>query len=325
MTATRRNELSEGLSMARKGWLWCLALFLVAASAASAAPLKLVEREVYTVLIPRASFTGSFSVWKGVSLSANLKHDGSKVLVEGREDWKTAGFPSLIEARLAKVKMVRKENRAEVTFRFGPMGYALRLNVEGVTEETLPSVLGEVAIAGPSSGPQVKESLDSAYALLAGNIFTGPLAAIPRDRQLLLLSFAHLTAEGTTIGNASFKDNAYLAVDLGEDPNVYNTLQLNQTQRVAKIVNERLLVVIKAFAAPAQGAAPLHGLKLQLRIPYKDFLQQYAVPQYDTLELYLPLESIARFTDAEITSQELIDQSVVLVNSNRLQIPLAGS
>jgi len=44
----------------------------------------------------------------------------------------------------------------------------------------------------------------------------------------------------------------------------------------------------------------------------------------DDLEIYLPLEQVVKFVDADITSQQLIDGSIILLGGNRIQVPLAG-
>jgi hypothetical protein len=43
------------------------------------------------------------------------------------------------------------------------------------------------------------------------------------------------------------------------------------------------------------------------------------------VEIYTPSADIKRFADADITSQALIDLSVVIVNSNRVEVRFSGS
>ena len=92
----------------------------------------------------------------------------------------------------------------------------------------------------------------------------------------------------------------------------------------AKIINERLLTILKAFVSPVRETPFICGLKIELRIPHKSFTDQVATPDYDELELFVPNSVIRDFADLEITSQELVDGSVVIVNSNRVAVPLAG-
>ncbi len=113
-----------------------------------------------------------------------------------------------------------------------------------------------------------------------------------------------------------------MLVDLGRDMSVYNDLKLNQVERVAHVLNDRLLTLLKAFAAPVTGVGEIGGLKIEMIIPHKSFLDQSALAKDDRLELYAPVESVAHFADDAITSQQLVEESVVLVNGNRTNVPL---
>ena len=79
---------------------------------------------------------------------------------------------------------------------------------------------------------------------------------------------------------------------------------------------------MKAFAGPVSGVNEIQGLKLELRIPHKSFLDQRSRAEEDQLALYATTDAIARFADNAITSQALVDESVVLINGNRTNVPL---
>jgi hypothetical protein len=66
-------------------------------------------------------------------------------------------------------------------------------------------------------------------------------------------------------------------------------------------------------------------VKAAAKIPFKSFVDEYVSPEIDSLEIYAPLSLIRKFSESEITSQQLIDGSVVLVNSNRIQLSLSQS
>ena len=170
---------------------------------------------------------------------------------------------------------------------------------------------------------KVAPILERNHSLIGERVFDGPLSAVaPESRQLLLL-FAHATAAGTGISHEQFRGEEYLVVDLGADSNVYNTLQMNQTQRIARILNDRLLNVLKAFAEPVRDVEVVFGVKLDFEIPYRNFLDDDAEPDHDVVRLYASSDDVKAFADFEITSQEFIDRSFVIVNENRVQIPLS--
>jgi len=65
---------------------------------------------------------------------------------------------------------------------------------------------------------------------------------------------------------------------------VFNSLRLNQSQRVAEVLNRPLLTELKRFASPIQTVQELDGLSLSITVLHKDFLQD-VVPDLDHLEI----------------------------------------
>jgi hypothetical protein len=131
-----------------------------------------------------------------------------------------------------------------------------------------------------------------------------------------------------------------LEIDLGSDINVYDDRQLNQGQRINHVMNDKLLTILRAFAEPVRKLTTIYGLKLDFGIPHKNFsedstgpdvldkrvfLEESEGPDVDKLEVYASAELIRHFAEADITSQQLLDGSVVIVNSNRIQVALSGS
>jgi len=231
------------------------------------------------------------------------------VIVSGDPDWQVGGFPSLTQFTVSKVKKDEVELQTL-------SGLKIRLNFLGGSPE---SMFGKVA--APLAGRDAYRR--EAYAALSTKFFTGPLAALSDAKKDLLLAFAHTTARGTTVGSETFKEKLYLVVNLGGTDVVYNELKLNQAARVAKVMNERLLTVLKAFAAPVADVTDIHGLKLEYSIAHRNFLSASSVSDYDKLEIYAPSDAIHKFSGADITSQQLVDGAVVIVNDNRVQVALA--
>jgi hypothetical protein len=84
-----------------------------------------------------------------------------------------------------------------------------------------------------------------------------------------------------------------------------------------------MLSKVKAFKGVAQ-AAGIDGVKFTAHIAYRDFLNE-TVAHDDVLEIYLPLDLCSKFAEADITSQQLVDGSVVILNGNRIQTSLLGT
>jgi hypothetical protein len=55
----------------------------------------------------------------------------------------------------------------------------------------------------------------------------------------------------------------------------------------------------------------LTALKISSLVPYKNFVT----------DTYAAMDTIQQFVDDELTNQEFVDESVLLVNGNRMQTP----
>lgn len=71
------------------------------------------------------------------------------------------------------------------------------------------------------------------------------------------------------------------------------------------------------------GVSGIDGFKIKLRIGHKNFVtEQYLNPYYDDLHIYASNEVIKKFAEDDITSQQFINESIVLVNGNRVDVSL---
>ena len=289
-------------------------------ASATSSPLVLRKGESVALKVPlgalrydASSFTGAMILVGGVR--ASTAHTFS---VENDLDWQTAGFPPLLTFKVEKSS--KKQEYTEVELR--SVGIYVKLRFD----PTVPDVgvaLGSLLIRGEADGPAAAAYSQQAYRNLAGRFFTGKLAELSESQQAALVRFAHLKARGLTMRSEVYKDSSYVVVDLGKDTSVYNDLRFNQATLLAHVFNEHLLAIVKSFAEPARGASAVGGLKLVFEIPHKSFLQEYAPSSLYKLEIFTPTKQVLAFADADITNQELVDASVVLVDGNRVKVSLA--
>jgi hypothetical protein len=291
----------------------------LAAPQSAPTPAKPVKDAVVVLKFPSALITTQTHKQLGIPSGgvdkvAKINADPSgRAIVGGVADWQTAGFPSMLEMKVKKVG----DSEVELKSTTPNSDLKLKLLFTGDVQKLFPQVVAR------------KEDADAyrteAYRTLGGKFFTGPLASLPDDKRTALLTFAHVAAQGTTMGSVTYKDHLYLVVDLGSDENVYNELRLDQAQRLNRVMNDKLLVILKAFALPVRDVPDIYGLKLEFAIPHRSFADQSATSATDKLEVYAPANLIRQFAEADITSQQLLDGSVVIVNSNRTQVALSGS
>jgi hypothetical protein len=118
-----------------------------------------------------------------------------------------------------------------------------------------------------------------------------------------------------------YKDKSYLSVDLGAGDYVYNTLQMNQTERVARRMADAIGSVKSLYRAVGTCPEGVHGIKVTFLASYKNFLREYERGA-DNVQAYFPCELIAKFQEADITSQALVTGSVVIVDGDRIEVSL---
>lgn len=305
----------------------CLAMGVLSANTL-AAQGQLKKGETVSIKVPfvflqQEGFKMGMTSGKPIYV-ADVQSSTGGVSVAGETDWMLAGFPSLATLKIEKIKHEDKKRYTEIEMRND--GAVVKLRFIGMQiGPSLEAAFQQTVVWGASDSPAAKAYLDEVYDATARASFSGPLADMPHEIKKTVVIFAHATANGTKVGDEKYKDQAYLVVDLGSHNEVFNSLQLNRSQRVARIVDDRLLDVLKAFGRTIDNVASAHGVKLVYRVPFRSFLDQSSANEIDELTIYAPYELIRRFADADITSQDLIDGSVVICNDNRMEVSLSES
>ncbi|MBA3317288.1 MAG: hypothetical protein H0T50_04265 [Gemmatimonadales bacterium] len=121
----------------------------------------------------------------------------------------------------------------------------------------------------------------------------------------------------------SYKGRDYLRLDLGTGAGHSGQTPPSQGELVTAAVNRQVLGAAKALAAALPPGATIDGLKLDLRLPPRRAGARSTLPEEARLEIYFSLGPLRGFADDELTSQQLIDAAVVLLDGNRIQVDLS--
>lgn len=233
-----------------------------------------------------------------------------------RADWRLAGFPSIRHYVVGNLKTVDRDRAKfiEVTLKDPtPLDLRYRFFAPADQPEAIRAVLAPLRAAD--------SALQTAYDSLGARFFTGPLAGFTPAERLLLLRFAHITANGTTLGSEAFKGVTYLTIALPGDGNTWNDLRVTRSQRIGRLIGDQL-ALLKAFAKIAVPHDSIGGLKLE------EPSRHGSAPYYldttsEQVAAYFPVGAILKFANADITSQELVNQGIVLVDGNRVAVDLS--
>lgn len=307
---------------ARGAGIVLLLVLLLATSAVAQDQARFAKGDFVVLAVPivlkTANRTGLGKKNLKWDVEGRAGEDGLLRVLDGRSgewipDWRLAGFPLVRSLRVTNVKTVnRPPGRAfEVTLRVAA-NFDIRVFAPADQRDVLNTLLARA------------EAADSVYALaydsLGSKFFVGPLEGFSPDERRLLLRFAHLTANGTTIGHEEFKGVHYMEIGLAEDENTWNDLVVTRTERIGKIISEQLSL-LKGFAKVAVSHSLFGGIKLSQKSRHGT-APDYLDVASDEVQAYFPLEELLRFAEADITSQQLVDASIVLVGGDRVQIDL---
>jgi len=281
--------------------------------------IPLTKGTSVTITVPSAllQYDGYFIRGGTRIVAANISAADDGVAVNDSAEWKLAGLPALVDVSFEKVS--KKKNYTEVELR-GPIA-VVKLRFDG-SVRSVESALGEVAIPGNHRSDGVDQYLGEVYDMLSPTFFGGNLAALSTDRKRAILS-AVQSAPGGDV--RLYKGQPYAYFDLGTDGSVYNDLRFNQVSLIANVLNEQLFTRMRGLSRYFSGVPELPGVTVTYQIRHKSFLEKYAPESIYYLEIYGPMDQMQKFAAADITNQQFLDASVVLVDGNRVQIPLSAS
>jgi len=118
-----------------------------------------------------------------------------------------------------------------------------------------------------------------------------------------------------------FKNLTYFVADLGRDDSVYNEEKLTQAQRLAHLLNAKLLALLRELEELTRGVDAFGGIKLEMAIPHKSFVTEGDTTEFDRLEIYAPIVTLRQFVAADLTARKFLDGSIILINENRTEVP----
>ncbi len=242
------------------------------------------------------------------------------IVVGGLSQWRTAGWTLM---RQLNVEKVSRNNRfTEVELRDPLFNVKLRFDA---TVKDLNAAFREVAFVGLLSEFEASDYYQQeVIGKVLPLVFTGKLASIPTKAKLKLLS--EVKYVDSVIRTEKYKGDIYLVLDAGGDVQIYNTIQMDQSARIAHALNQRVLSYMKRVAKLINFHSEVDGIKVEIDLPYKNFATEYYnQPNYDHLELYAPMDVIRQFAEDELTNQEFVEETVLLVNGNRSRVPTLES
>jgi len=185
------------------------------------------------------------------------------------------------------------------------------------------TLIDQFVVDGPPDSPAAQALLEKAVARVVSPLFAKELASVPEERRSGLVAAIRTVGAGG-VEPLTYRDSLYLSLSLGPHGNVFNTIQMNRTQRVARVTAEQLIPALRAIEKGLTGVETVQGVALEVGIAYKNFVRpDNGEAGLDKLEILVPRAELAKLADDEITSQQLVAAGVVRLNGNRIDVDLS--
>lgn len=295
---------------------YSILLILILACSAFGQSNAIVKGDLVVPKFPKAAIKfDKIKIWQAkVQFSANIsKSPEGKYLVNNSEI-KPVPFPIIATYKVDEVEVSKKkptrillkslENQIELTFS---------------GDLNLQDVLSNILYKGTAETFVDSDYFRKIESKVLPTIFNG-LDSIPFEAQRSLMHDVDYYI--LAYGISKFKDKDYLRIKYTDD-SVYNTLQLNQAERNAR-ETETAIKKLKAVYERTGKVKEVAGIKVETAIASKSFLDKYGKAKEEKYELYVPFDLLKKFIDAEITNQDLVDGSIILVEGNRVKINLTN-
>ncbi len=242
-----------------------------------------------------------------------------QTLINGKQAWQDAGWSIMQEFTLQKVTRT-KNNTYDVELRSGNDN--LKILFTDTVKDINAAFADLVFVGNLSSFKQTEYYQKNVVDRLLPKVFSGKLAIIPKNKQLEFIQNVNYNLQA--IRGEDYKGKFYFVVSAGNDDVVYNSIQLNQAERTARTVEKMINAGLKE-AVNLKEFDGIEGIKIELKVLYRDFLRETEFQNHaDDIQAYFTLELLSAYKDAEITNQDLIDKSIILVNNNRVRVSLTN-
>lgn len=246
----------------------------------------------------------------------NVAKAANGYALNGSTDWAETEFPYMNEFIIRELDLSKKKPTRVLLIAEGA-----QIEIFVPNDLDLQNVLSSILFKGKLSDFWGSDYMVNTEKVILPRIFKDKLAVIPFEKQQGLIRQALYSTDAYS--HETFKEKDYLAVSF-KDGFVYNTIQVNQAERASRLT-QTAITKLKDIQKRVGKLDGFHGIKLVTDIQSRDFLKEkYSKPHIEKYEIYVTYEILQKFLEAEITNQELIDGSIILVDGGRVKVDVTS-
>ncbi|MDQ3062917.1 MAG: hypothetical protein M3R14_08670 [Acidobacteriota bacterium] len=261
----------------------------------------------------------------GLKLRLKIEQNSSgNLTINGNEDWRAIPlFPAYDEGESIMWKDYRRVYTTSSIVAYKVSGIERKKEFTEVNLSKINDRIVDIKLQFGNSIKDVEKAFSEVTFLGGVGEFTNSEYYQNLYNPNLDREMGELPKEINEVSNQTeiFKEKKYL-VSSYLDKRAYNSNRVNQTERTARIVQE-YFPVIKKKEELLLSLKEIDGIKLEVKIAFRDFVDKSSRTQLDELKFYVSKDVLKLFIDADITDQELIDKSIILLNDNRVRVNLS--
>ncbi|QBM27773.1 hypothetical protein [Hydrogenophaga pseudoflava] len=138
-------------------------------------------------------------------------------------------------------------------------------------------------------------------------------------RAIRLSSWAR-KSDLSEICRESFKGRQHVSLTLEHNVK-YNELKLNNYGIGVLVFDEVVRKMLKTLVS-ASGALPVDGFKISVKTQKSNFADNFSPAEWLTYDFYFPKSLVAKYVEADVSGQALVNGSIVLLNGERIDLDL---
>ncbi len=248
---------------------------------------------------------------------------GGDLVLSNNPKWKSSSLPVVVAGEVTSIKTSKKAKVTTLTVAGDGKTIAFRLPMNSAWQGPLAEILvpGQATVSAPT--PALEASLNSFIDAFCAEQFTGQLDTLDTRIRRRVAELMFAVGDTSPPSTSVFESNLYFDSDLGEGASVFNQKTTTANQRTASTIANRVLPATKAWAQVFFGDVPFYGFRFTATITHRDFTEYPPKPGYDELEFYVSLTDAEDYEDEELTAQQLIDVSTVIVNGKQVRLDVS--
>jgi hypothetical protein len=122
-------------------------------------------------------------------------------------------------------------------------------------------------------------------------------------------------------GTSAFKGQKYFQMKINTT-NIFNSLKLDKYGIAKKLFDDSIRKILNPLNENISNPKTFYGYDLIIYGNTKSFAEESALPEKIEYRFLIPQDTVRRYKDKDISGQQVLDASVILMNDERIELKL---